>query len=146
MARFNFRLQQYLGIKEQIEEQKELEYAKALRKVQEERELLERLIDMRLNEIEMLKKQINRRIEPITIRRHNNTIEKLKHNIIAQRERLAAAEAFAEKKRLELIEAMKERKTIERVRENALEVYKEEEKAQEFKQIDELVSFKYASI
>ena len=146
MARFSFRLQQYLGIKEQIEEQKELEYAKALRRVQEERELLERLTQMRLDEIGMLKNQIRRRIEPITIRRHNNTIEKLKHNIITQRERLAAAEAFAENKRLELINAMKERKAIEKVRENALEVHKEEEKSQEFKQIDEMVSFKYANI
>ena len=146
MARFSFRLQQYLGLKEQIEEQKELEYAKALRKVQEERELLERLIQMRIDEIEALKQQISRRIEPITIRRYNNTIEKLKHNIITQRERLKAAEVFAENKRLELIEAMKERKVIERARENAFEVYKEEEKAQEFKQTDEMVSFKYANL
>ena len=146
MPRFSFRLQQYLGIKEQIEEQKELEYAKALRKVQEEKELLARLIEMRLAEIEALRTQINRRIDPITIRRYNNTIEKLKHNITAQRERLKAAEVFAENKRLELIEAMKERKAIEKVRENALEIHKEEEKAQEFKQIDELVSFKYANI
>ena len=146
MARFNFRLQQYLGVKEQIEEQKELEYAKALQKVQEERELLERLTNMRLQEIESLKNQINTHIDPIIIRRYNNTIEKLKSNIINQQERLHAAEVFAEKKRLELVEAMKERKTIERVRENAFEAHKEEEKLQEFKQIDELVSFKYASI
>ena len=145
MARFNFRLQQYLGVKEQIEEQKELEYAKALQKVQEEKELLERLTNMRLQEIQSLRNQINTRIDPVIIKRYNNTIEKLKSNIINQQERLKVAEMFAEKKRLELVEAMKDRKTIERVRENAFEAYKEEEKAEEFKQIDELVSFKYAS-
>jgi flagellar FliJ protein len=68
----------------------------------------------------------------------------LKERIAAQRKIVHAAEQFAEMKRKELVEAMRDRKTIERLRENALEEYKEDEKRGEQKQVDEVVSYKYS--
>jgi len=143
MPRFQFRLQQYLGVKEQIEEQKELEYAHALRKVEEEKAILIQMQTDRDDAIENMRHSLLKQISPIEIRRYNNTIERLKHQIIVQKERLAAAEVYAEEKREELVQAMKERKALEIVRENALEEYRIEQNLAEQKQVDELVSFKY---
>jgi len=143
MPRFQFRLQQYLGVKEQIEDQKELEYAKALRKVEEEKQKLEEFKRRRDESVEALRKSVQKSIAPIEIRRYNNNIERLKQQIKVQEERVAAAKAFAEQKRQELVQAMKERKAIETVKENAREEFLKEIDLSERKQVDELVSFKY---
>jgi len=145
MPRFEFRLQQYLGIKEQLEEQKELEYAKALRKVEDEKARLQDLINRRDQTIEDMRKSLQKVISPIDLRRANNTIERLKHMIVDQRAALAEAEAFAEEKRLDLLQAMKERKAIETVKDNQREEFLIEMDKKERKQVDELVSFKYAT-
>jgi hypothetical protein len=44
LAKFNFRLQPLLNVKEQIETQKEIEYGQALRKLEEERQKKIRLL------------------------------------------------------------------------------------------------------
>jgi flagellar biosynthesis chaperone FliJ len=44
-----------------------------------------------------------------------------------------------------LVESMTERKTQERLRENALEVYRQEMNAEEQKEIDERTSFRYGT-
>ncbi|MCL1863176.1 MAG: flagellar export protein FliJ [Defluviitaleaceae bacterium] len=144
MARFNFRLQQYLGVKEQIEDQKELEYAKSLRVLEEEKQKLAEFIRRREETVESLRIAVSKSISPFEIRRYNNNIERLKHQIAVQEERVKAAEEFVEQKRLELVQAMKERKALEIVKENQHEEFLKEEQLAEQKQVDELVSFKYA--
>jgi len=143
MAKFNFRLQQYLGIKEQIEDQKELEYGKALQKVEEEKAIHRDLCARRDNQIEDLREALTRPIDPIEVRRYNNVIDRIKQQIIMQLEKIAAAEAFAEQKRLELVQAMKERKALDIVKDNQREEFLLEQNLAEQKQVDELVSFKY---
>jgi flagellar FliJ protein len=143
MARFNFRLQQFLNIKEQIETQRELEYAQALRRLEEERQRLRQMEAKRLEQIEDFRKSLLEAVKPDRIRRYNNTIERLKAMIREQEKRIAAAEAFAEKKRLALVDAMKERKSFEKLRENTMDEYRRAELMSEQKQVDELVSYQY---
>jgi flagellar FliJ protein len=143
MARFNFRLQQFLGVKEQIEDQKELEYGKAIRKREEEKALLRQMEEQREQQLEDFRTAVTNAIDPVEIKHYNGSLERLKGRIKQQRERVAAAEAFAEKKRLELVEAMKERKALEIVRDNAREAFIKEEILAEQKQVDELISFKH---
>ena len=144
MPRFQFRLQQYLGVKEQIEEQKELEYAKAIRILEEEKQKLTEMRELRENMVQDLRKAVSRSISPFEIRRYNNNIERLKHQIKVQEERVIAAEQYVEQKRQELVQAMKERKALEIVRDNAKEEFLKEVDLAERKQVDELVSFKYS--
>jgi flagellar FliJ protein len=144
MARFNFRLQQFLSVKEQIEDQKELEYSKAIRKQEEERNLLRQMEAQKDQQIEDLRVAVLNAIDPLEIKFLNASVDRLKLHIAQQKERVAAAEAYAEKKRLELVEAMKERKALEIVRDHAREEFITEEKLAEQKQIDELVSYKNA--
>ena len=143
MPRFQFRLQQYLGVKEQIEEQKELEYGRALQQLEEEKQTLQEMHDQRNEAITAMRKALARSISPIEIRRYNNTIERLKHYIMVQEERVRAAEVFVETKRQELVQAMKDRKALEVVRDNAREEFNLEMNLAEQKEVDELVSFKY---
>ena len=143
MPGFQFRLQQYLGIKEQIEDQKELAYAKALQMLQAEKVRLQSFIDQRLNTINAMRDALMQIIDPVEIRRMNNVIERLNYNIIVQKERVRAAEEFTEAKRQELVEAMKERKALEIVKDSALEEHLHENGLTERKQIDELISFKH---
>ena len=143
MPKFQFRLQQYLGIKEQIENQKEIEYAKAVQRLEQEKQLLSEMRERRENLVQELRRAVEKSISPVEIRRYNNSIERLRHQILAQIERVAAAEAFVEQKRQELIQAMKERKALEIVKDNAKEEFLKEVDLAERKQVDELVSFKY---
>jgi len=144
MPRFEFRLQQYLGIKEQLEEQKELEYAKSLRAVEEEKKRLKDLMERKDQTIEHMRQSLTKMISPIDLRRSNNTIERLKQQISEQISILRQAEEFSEEKRIELLQAMKERKAIETVRDNQKEEYLIEVDKKERKQVDELVSFRYS--
>ena len=144
MPRFQFRLQQYLGIKEQIESQKELEYAKAIQVLEEEKQKLADFIQRRDTTVEELRRAVTKSISPFEIRRFNNNIERLKHQIKVQEERVEAAKRFVEQKRQELVQAMKERKALEIVKENAKEEFLKEADIAERKQVDELVSYKYA--
>ncbi|MCL2355848.1 MAG: flagellar export protein FliJ [Defluviitaleaceae bacterium] len=144
MARFQFRLEKYLSVKEQIEDQKELEYANALRILEEEKQKLAEFVKRKEESVERLRVSVAKSIEPFEIRRFNNNIERLKHQITVQKERVIAAEEFAEQKRSELVQAMKERKALEIVKENAREEFLIEQDRTERKQVDELTSFKHA--
>ncbi|MCL2707491.1 MAG: flagellar export protein FliJ [Defluviitaleaceae bacterium] len=144
MARFVFRLQPLLNVKEQIEDQKEIEYGQALRRLDEERKAKERLERQRESQIVLFRESLEKGINPAEARRYNNTIERLKNRIKEQIKRIEAAEAYAEKKRVELVEAMKQRKMLDSIKDNRLETYKQGEKLAEQKQVDELVSYQYS--
>jgi len=143
MPRFQFRLQQYLGVKEQIENQKELEYAHALRKVEVEKQKKEAMVTYRSESIEALRTALTRLISPLEIKRYNHTIDRLTQQINLQEMKIVEAEALAEDKRQALVQAMKDRKALEIVRDNTREEFNLEVSLAEQKQVDELVSFKY---
>ena len=144
MPRFEFRLDRFLSVKEQIEDQKEIEYATALSIVEKEKAKLAELEQSRVQTVEDLRKSVSKKISPIEIRRYNNNIERLKHLIIVQTERLETAKLHAEEKRLELVEAMKDRKALETVKERNYEEYLKEEQKAERVVVDGLVSYQYS--
>ena len=144
MAKFEFRLQNYLGIKEQLEEQKKNEYGLALRRLEEERQR-KRLMEQELLEnVNLFKKGLAKSIVPGDIRRYNNRIELLKIWIAEQEERIKEFAKRAEEKRLELVEAMKERKALETVKERNYEEYMKGEQRAGQAVVDGVVSYKYA--
>jgi flagellar FliJ protein len=143
MPKFTFRLQQFLGVKEQLESQKEMEYGKALQQLERERQRLRDLVAARESEVEALRLAVSSSISPIEVRRHNNIIEKIKGQIIKQEEHIREAERFAEVKRLELVQAMKERQALETVHDRQKEEFLREADLAERKITDELVSYKY---
>ena len=142
MAKFNFRLDSYLNVKEKVEAQKKNEYGQALARLETERQKLRELVEQQEEQILNFRKSLETSIRPIEIKRYNNRIEIIKIWIAEQEQRIFAAEDYAEKKRLELVEAMKERKMLDTVREKSYEEYVIEEQRAEQRTIDELVSYK----
>jgi len=144
MAKFIYRLQPLLSLKEQIEEQKEIEYGQALRRLEEERRKKLALLAKREEQISQFRKSVQASIIPADTQRFNNTIEKLKQRIREQEKRIEAAEIYAEKKRVELVEAMQQRKMLDTIKDNRFEDYKLNEKLAEQRGVDERVSYQYS--
>ena len=143
MAKFVFRMQSYLGVKEQIEEQKKNEYGQALKRLEDERQKKYVLELEKTEMIRLFQTSLERAIKPIDIKRYNNRLNLLKIWIDEQEKRIETAAKYAEEKRLQLVEAMKERKALETVKERNFEEYLKEEQREEQRVVDGIVSYQY---
>ena len=143
MAGFKFRLESFLGIKEKIEEQKKLEYGKALKKLDEERAYLESLETKKKDVIDNMRNSINSGIRANELKSYNNFVDYIKLRIEEQENVVRKAEIYAEQKRIELVDAMKERKMLEVLKENDRVEYNKEQLLKEQKIVDEIVSYQY---
>jgi flagellar FliJ protein len=144
MAKFTFRLQSYLSVKEQMEEQKKNEYGHAIRRWEEEKERLRQMERELQENIFLFKQALAALIVPQDIRRYTNRIELVKVWIEEQEARVKAAELFVEEKRLELVEAMKDRKALDTVKERNYEEYLKDEQRAEQAVADGIVSYQYS--
>ena len=142
MARFKFRLQSVLSIKEKVEDLKKNEFGKAVMALAEAQRVKADMETARENCIEDFRRGIDVGIDPAAFARYNHYIEKMKWLIKRQEQVVAEAEAFVEIKRQELVEAMRDKKTLETLRDNDFEEFLVEEKKQEQKIVDEIVSYK----
>lgn len=144
MAKFKFRMQNFLSLRERIEEQKKLDYGRAVAKREHEKQVKAALVFKREGYITNFRDQIkNEAISPFEVQAYNHYIDWLKHKITEQEKVVILAEKFAEAKRLELVEAMKERKMLEKLKEKDAEIFRIEEKLTEQKLVDEVVSYQY---
>ena len=144
MAKFNFGLSSILSIKEKIEDLKKNEMAKAIMELEAEKERLRYLEQIRHDTIASFRESLNMGVKPEDIKQHNYYLDKLKLMIKAQKLAIVRAEEKVEQCRLALVEAMRERKSLDKLRENEYEEYLVEEKKEEQKAIDEVVSYKTA--
>ena len=144
MAKFLFRFASNLRIKERLEEQKKLEYGKALAALEYERQKKQAMLTERANTIESFRRSASKAITPYDLQMHNNYLGVLKERIIKQEAVIKKAEEFVEIKRLELVEAMKERKIMEKLKEKDYEGFIKEEQLKEQKIQDAIVSYRYS--
>lgn len=143
MAGFKFRLESFLSVKEKIEEQKKLEYGKALNKLEEEKQLKQKLLNEKQNLIFIFKKSIQNRVNPQEFQRYNRYIDFMKKKLRDQDILIDMAEKNAEKKRQELVESMKERKMLDTLKEKDKVEYLKEQQKKEQQIVDEIVSYQY---
>jgi len=143
MARFIFRFATNLRVKERIEEQKKIEYGKALAALELQRLEKARMVNEREETIVSFRDSVNSMITPADVQMHNNYLGLLKTMIIKQDEIIKKCEETAELKRLELVEAMKERKIMEKLEEKDREAFIKEEQLKEQKIQDTIVSYRY---
>lgn len=144
MAKFQYRMQNILQIKEKLESQAKNEYAQANMELAQEQEKLKEMLahEALLNEEgrTLLQK------ETLSIRDiEDNKLSKELHKEAMKEQALVIyhAEQKVEKKRVEMTKLMQERKTHETLKQKAFEAFLMEEKAQESKQIDQLTSYTY---
>lgn len=143
MAKFVYRMQNILNLKEKLEEQARNAYAEQRMKLSEEEEKEEELHERKRFYQEEAVKLRKEKLNILDLEENSNAIYVLDTLIAEQHERVLKEEAVLEQKRLELEEAMKERKTQDKLKEHAFDEFKADLLYQESKEIDQLTSYTY---
>ena len=145
MAKFVYKMQNILEIKYKIEEQRKVEFSKANEAYNIEVKKLEDFVSRKYSYEEKLRNLYNENLKISEIRNTIEAIDKMKEIIKMQIIEVNKAMKIVDETREMLNEAMLERKTQEKLREKAFEEFLLEIKADEDKEVDELVSFKYGN-
>lgn len=143
MAKFVYRMQSILNIKNQMETQAKMELGQAQRRLMEEEERLEVLYDRRRGYLEEGRKLRKEALKVQSLRDNEYALARMEEFIEAQKLNIKKAEEVVEAARAKLEEIMKERKAQEKLRERAFEQFVHELNAQESKEVDELTSYTY---
>lgn len=144
MARFIYRMQNILNIKQQLEEQAKQNFALMRLKLNEEEALLS---SMRVKRVELVNHAKELRLEgtlDMLELRDSNALIKYQDEIIKQQTmRVKVAQKNLEAARAKMQEAILEREIQDKLREKAFDEFVKEENLKETKEIDELTSYTY---
>lgn len=143
MAKFVYRMQNILEIKEKLEAQEKAAYSVANARLMEEQEKLQGLLNRREGYEKRLKELQEGILDIKEIQACKRAINSMKSMIRDQMIAVHTAQRNLEMARRRLDEVMKERKTHENLKEKAFEAFKEELAEEEKKMTDELVSYTY---
>ena len=143
MARFIYRMQSILDIKEKLEEQARMEFATAKVRLNEEEEKLQYLKDRKLAYEEQGRELQKSGLNVREIIENRNAIERMKEltELQAQAVRLAQIQADEAAERPKV--AMQESKTHIKLKEKAFAEFLQDENKREAKEVDELTSYTY---
>ena len=144
MAKFVYRMQNVLVLKQKLEEQEKIAYTLAANTLKEEQGKLQELIVRRASYEKQLSDLMHGVLDLKKIQRCRNSIDAMRSLIREQLINVQKAEKALEEARKRLDSVMKDRKTHEKLREHAFERFKEELKAEEIKEIDELTSYTHS--
>ncbi|MCI8769822.1 MAG: flagellar export protein FliJ [Lachnospiraceae bacterium] len=145
MAKFIFKMESLLSIKYKLEDQAKAEYGMELIRLREEEMKLEALIAKKEEYQYRLTDAVQDELVLLEIKKLENCVEHAKYNINVQKFVISQQQQRVERAREKLDNAMKERKTYEKLKEKAFEQFKIEIEAQERKEVDELVSFRFGA-
>lgn len=143
MARFNFRLQGVLNIKQKLEDQEKIAYGQAKMVLNREEE---RLKELYLHKEELTAQKASLMagaIKPSELNLYENAISGAKLLIEDQKQVVIRAKKEMELAQERLDKAMKERKTYEKLRDKAYDNFVAEQNYEEQLEINELVSYRH---
>lgn len=143
MAKFKYRMQSVLNIKEKLETQAKNEFAAAQMKLNEETDKLDALKRRKEGYEDERKKLLNSTLDFQKINENKYALERMDEYIQAQEEQVAKAQKALDKARDTLTKAMQETKIQNKLKEKAFEEFKKELNRQEAKEVDELTSYTY---
>ncbi|MBE5936438.1 MAG: flagellar export protein FliJ [Lachnospiraceae bacterium] len=144
MAKFIFKFENILKIKYKVEEQRKAEFGMAMKRLEDAKQSL---VDMliRQDEYEILLTELAQNgASALELKQASEKIDVIKVYVVNIKEQIVIEEGRVEIARNNFNEAMKERKIFEKLKEKEFERFKLEVNAQEMKEVDELVSFKYS--
>ena len=144
MARFRYRMQNILDIKEKMETQAKNEFAQAQARLNAEEEKLADRVSYR----QKLQEDGGRllladRLDILKIDENKKMVSYAGEQVRAQTIQVRMAQKKLEEQRVCMQKAMQERNTHEILKEKAFDDFKVELKAAEGKEIDELTSYTY---
>ena len=143
MARFRYKMQNILSIKEKMETQAKQHFGEAKRNLDLEQDALDALFrrkeEIERPAVEVLQGDLD--MHEIEDSQMSRII--CDQRISEQKLKVSRAEAALERARAELEEAVKERKTHEKLKEKQFDEFVREENRAESKSIDELTTYTY---
>ena len=143
MARFKFRMQNILNLKQKLETQAEMRFAEQKKVLNEAIAAKEELLRKRESLGEEALRLRSDALDILEIQNNELSIRLCEEDIILAEQRIKREEATLELRRKELESVMKERKAQEKLREHAFQQFLKDEAAAESKAIDELTSYSY---
>ena len=139
MAKFVYRMENVLKLKEQIENQRQMEFIAAQNKVYEEEEKMKELVNRYRQYLNEQKEMATSKINVVKLRQLGEGIEATKDLIKAEAVQVKVAKKNMEVAQNRLAEAVKERKIQEKLKERAFESFKQELNKEEMKEILDLL-------
>lgn len=143
MAKFVYRMQNILDIKQKLETQAQMTFALANRRYMEEQQLLQEELVRRRGYEKRLRELMEGDIKVRAVMNARSDLNAMKTIVRRQMMEVHKAEREMEDARAALNEVMQERKVQEKLREKAFDAFKKELSEQEIKEIDELVSYTF---
>ena len=144
MARFNYRMQSVLNIKQKTEGQVKMEFAAAQSELNKQLDILDEYIRRKENyllEAEELRNAESLKLQDILDNQYATA--QMDVMIASQTKVVKEYEQRVERVRVRLTRAIQERKMQETLRDRAYAEYLEEEKQEEAKETDQRTSFTY---
>ena len=138
---FRFKLQRVLDLKLKQEDEKKNQIATLMKAIKTKEDELEALISEKKQKEFSLNDNRKRGISILEIRNINQYLLFLDKKINTLRFEISSLESNLNQKRLEYLELQKERKTFEKLKEKDYEKYLYNEKKEEEKMIDQIVTF-----
>lgn len=138
---FRFKLQRVLDLKLKQEDEKKNQIATLMQAIKTKEDELEALINEKKQKEFSLNDNRKRGISILEIRNINQYLLFLDKKINTLRFEISSLESNLNQKRLEYLELQKERKTFEKLKEKDYEKYLYNEKKEEEKMIDQIVTF-----
>ncbi len=145
MAKFKYRMQSILNIKEKLEEQAKNEFAAARMRLDEEEEKLRALEERKLFYEDEGRRLRESALNILDLNENKIAIDRMDEFIAIQQIEVNRASALLEQARINLTNAMQEAQIQNKLKEKAFEEFKKEINAQEAKEIDELTSYTYGN-
>ena len=144
MAKFIYRMQNILDIKYKMEAQAKSQYALMQTKFNEEQYKLEKMFASKRALEDEYRRIAKGPMDVRKIAECKRAIEFKREEIKKQLIEVRVAQKNLDAARARLNDVIKDRKTHEKLRENAFDEFLQELSAEEKKEIDELVSYKYS--
>ena len=145
MAKFIYKMQSLLNIKEKLEEQEKTAYGLARAALNEEEEKLTRLVAKKNRYLEEKRQKMAELLDVLELSKLEQAIHSTELLIQDQILMVRRAEKAVALAQIRLENAMKERKIQEKLKEKALEDFKKELEAAEQQEINELVTFRFGN-
>ena len=145
MAKFIYKMQSLLNIKEKLEEQEKTAYGLARAALNEEEERLAQLVAKKNRYLEEKRQKMSELLDVRELARLEQSVHSTEIMINEQVLVVKRAEKAVALAQIRLENAMKERKIQEKLKEKALEAFMKEEEAKEQQEINELVTFRFGN-
>jgi flagellar FliJ protein len=144
MAKFRFRLQTFLNVKEQMEKSVKNELGIAISKLEHEKSILNKIRGEIISQEEDYRDDAASVVTLSNLKNRIEYIKYLREKEESQKHKVNEEQRNVDKIRVRLIEIMKEKKVLEKLRQREYALFRKEQEKIEQLLVDELVSYKEA--